>query len=157
MLSSQDILCEYSPDKVLWFRKEPHNPRLKAELNLPDRQASCNMNGVSWNMYLLYCDHSHLHLSHNKYFWSLLQRYIPIQTCKLQRPKLNFIALSDYSWSEAMYNMSAHQLSQYYYQPYNHPNNRLKIYWLYLLLVDKALQNNWCPRYDTKLHLMLRL
>ena len=74
---------------------------------------------ISWSIWLINWDQLRLYLWHNKYFWMLLRRYGSVWTRIAYVPELDFITrssvwLSNHTWSETMYNVSAHQLPQYY-------------------------------------------
>ena len=83
-------------------------------LGLPDLASSCKPSKISSTFCLLYSDQLHLHLSHNVFGWfcSIMAQFELV-------PKLNYILCSsvwllNYIPSEAMHNMSVHQLPSYY-------------------------------------------
>ena len=114
------ILSEcYSLDLLLWIGVQLRNQRFLAYLALPDRRCFCNLSEISRTIWLLYCDQLYCNLSYSKCFWLLQRHYGPVWTCKAYVSELDYVVcssvqLSNHTPSEAMHNVSVHQLSWYY-------------------------------------------
>ena len=113
-----DYKMPSSPHLPLWLWTRCQNPRFYPYLTLPDRQGYCDPSKISWPIWVLYCDELPLNLSHNKCFWLLSRHYGPVRTREAQVPELDSVTrlsvrLLNHTPSEAMHNVSTHQLPRY--------------------------------------------
>ena len=105
----------YMLDLLQWFEARPRKPRFQAYPTLPDRRST-------YNTSLVYCDQLRLHLLHNKCFWLIPWRYMPVRThkaCSWIKLYCTFTCVVDKSHTEWRNTQCVGTL--WYYQPQRVP------------------------------------
>ena len=99
-------------DSMAWSRVSE-----SSLLSLPNFPWSSRFLQNVWNFLNHLLTVLRLHLSHNKYFWLLPQRYDQVRTRKgpeLDNTERSSMQLSNHTRYKAIHNVSAHQLAWYY-------------------------------------------